>query len=78
MPPTDQPEWVLARRRLLGDRIRAARVEAKLTQEMLGELSGIDRQSINRIEQGHAAARIDSLFRIAEALDVDLADLVRT
>jgi transcriptional regulator with XRE-family HTH domain len=44
---------------------------------MLGELSDIDRQTINRIEQGHAAPRIDSLIRIAEALDVDLADLVR-
>lgn len=77
MPPTDQPEWVLARRRAIGERIRQARVRARLTQEMLGELSGIDRQTINRIEQGHAAPRVDSLIRIAEALDVDLADLVR-
>lgn len=78
MPPTDQPEWVLARRRAIGGRIRAARLHAKLTQEMLGELSGIDRQTINRIEQGHAAPRIDSLIRIADAIGVPLADLVRT
>ncbi|SCF56526.1 hypothetical protein GA0115254_100736 [Streptomyces sp. Ncost-T10-10d] len=31
----------------------------------------------NRIEQGHSAALIDSLIRIADAIGVPLADLVR-
>jgi transcriptional regulator with XRE-family HTH domain len=37
----------------------------------------MDRQAINRIEQGHQAAYIDTLIRIAHALDTPLADLVR-
>lgn len=78
MPPTEPPpEWVLARRRTLGDRIRFARQSRRLSQERLGELSGQDRQTINRIEQGHVSTRIDTLFRIARALDVPLSDLVR-
>ncbi|MEU0306875.1 MULTISPECIES: helix-turn-helix domain-containing protein [Streptomyces] len=78
MSPTEPPpEWVLARRRTLGDRIRSARGSRRLSQERLGELSGQDRQTINRIEQGHVSTRIDTLFRIARALDVPLADLVR-
>ena len=48
----------------------------KLSQERLAELAGMDRQAINRIEQGHQAALVDNLFRIAWALDVPLADLV--
>jgi len=37
----------------------------------------MDRQTINRIEQGHASPLLDNLIRIADALGVPLADLVR-
>lgn len=76
MPLTDPPAWVLTRRRAIGDRIRAARRPAKLSQEGLAEKVGVDRQTINRIEMGHHAARIDTLLLIADALDVSLSDLV--
>ena len=49
----------------------------KLSQEKLGELTGLDRKTINRIEQGAYATSIDHLLLIADALQVDLADLVR-
>ncbi|NEY32038.1 helix-turn-helix domain-containing protein [Streptomyces sp. PRKS01-65] len=77
MPSAPPPDWIIARRRLVGDRIRAARAAAGLTQEMLAELAGMDRQAINRIEQAHASPLLDNLFRIADALDVPLSDLVR-
>lgn len=71
------PDWVLERRRAVGDRIRDARLHANLTQEKLAELAGMDRQSVNRIEQGHASPLLDNLIRIADALNVPLSDLVR-
>jgi transcriptional regulator with XRE-family HTH domain len=37
----------------------------------------MDRQAVNRIEQGHASPVLDTLIRLAAALDVPLADLVR-
>ncbi|MFI5687936.1 helix-turn-helix domain-containing protein [Streptomyces sp. NPDC051636] len=77
MPFAPPPDWVIARRRAVGDRIREARLHANLTQERLAELAGMDRQAINRIEQGHSSPLLDNLIRIADALDVDLADLVR-
>lgn len=77
VPSAPPPAWVIARRRALGDRIRAERAARKLSQEKLAELAGMDRQAINRIEQGHQSALVDNLFRIAWALDVPLADLVR-
>lgn len=36
----------------------------------------MDRQAINRIEQGHASAKLDNLIRIAEALKTPLSRLV--
>jgi transcriptional regulator with XRE-family HTH domain len=77
VPSATPPDWILQRRRIVGDRIRDARLHANLTQEKLAELAGMDRQTINRIEQGHASPRLDNLFRIADALNVPLADLVR-
>ncbi|MFJ8995645.1 helix-turn-helix transcriptional regulator [Streptomyces sp. NPDC102279] len=74
-PPPD--EWVHARRQDIGERIREARRAARLSQEALAERAGIDRQAINRIELGRQAAYVDNLLRIAYALDLPLADLVR-
>lgn len=75
VPP---PDWVLTRRRAIGDNIRTARLAAGLTQEQVALRIGMDRATYNRIEMGHSAALIDSLILIADALRVPLADLVRT
>ncbi|MEU5608476.1 helix-turn-helix transcriptional regulator [Streptomyces sparsogenes] len=77
MPSAPPPDWVLARRRAVGDRIRELRTWRNLTQERLAERADMDRQAVNRIEQAHQAPGLDSLIRIAEALDVPLAELVR-
>ncbi|WP_030344716.1 helix-turn-helix domain-containing protein [Streptomyces sp. NRRL S-1022] len=77
MPSDPLPDWVLTRRRAIGDAIRAARGARKLSQEKLGELTGLDRKTINRIEQGAHSALLDHLLLIADALDTPLADLVR-
>lgn len=37
----------------------------------------MDRQAVNRIENGHASPLLDNLIRIADALNMPLADLVR-
>lgn len=71
------PAQVAALRHLIGDQIRTARRQAGLTQERLAELAGVDRQAVNRIEQGHSSPKLDNLIRLALALDMQLADLVR-
>jgi transcriptional regulator with XRE-family HTH domain len=75
--PTDPlPDWLLTRRRAIGDNIRRARTAKKLSQEQLAELAGLDRKTVNRIEQGHGTV-VDHWLLISGALDVSLADLVR-
>lgn len=71
------PARVIARRRAIGDAIRAARLHANLSQEDTALRAGIGLASYNRIEQGHASPILDNLIRIADAIGVDLADLVR-
>lgn len=77
MPTDPLPNWVITRRRAIGDQVRAARETRKLSQEKLGELVGLDRKTVNRIEQGTHGTLIDHLILIAAVLDTPLADLVR-
>ena len=77
MPTDPLPDWVLQRRRAIGDSVRAERKRQKLTQERLAERAALDRKTINRVEQATHATSIDHLLLIADALNVPLADLVR-
>ncbi|MFC9847809.1 helix-turn-helix domain-containing protein [Streptomyces sp. NPDC060223] len=77
MPSDPLPAWVLARRQAIGDNVRAARKRKKFTQEQLGERIGLDRKTVNRIEQGAYSTLLDHLLLVADALDVPLADLVK-
>ncbi|MFB7364148.1 helix-turn-helix domain-containing protein [Streptomyces hydrogenans] len=71
------PDWVLDRRRQVGDRIRAARLHANLTQEAVAHRVPMDRSTYIRIEQGQSAATLDTLLLVADVIGVPLAHLVR-
>ncbi len=55
-----------------GQRIRAERKKQGLTLMALCELSGIAYATLNKIEQGHASVRLDSLGAVARALGMKL------
>ncbi|MFE3378327.1 helix-turn-helix domain-containing protein [Streptomyces anulatus] len=71
------PERVRARRLQIADNIRAARIYTGYTQEETSIRAGISLDSYNRIEQGHASPRIDTLIKIADAIGVELEAFVR-
>lgn len=71
------PEHVIARRRRIGKRIRDARLHADLTQERLGEMTDLHRNTIVNIELGIYSPRLDSLLMIADAVRVPLHELIR-
>lgn len=77
MPTDPLPDWVISRRRAVGDHVRSVRTAKRLSQEKLGELTGLDRKTINRVEQGTYSTSLDHLLLIAHALDVPLAELVK-
>ena len=60
----------------LADNVRTARHEAGLTQDQLAEYAGLERKSINRIENSRLSPTIDTLVRIAMVLDIPVSDLI--
>ena len=77
MPREPEPDWIIQRRREIGDLVRAGREHANLTQEQLSHRTGITRLTIQRIESGATDARLGWLLRIAKDLDTPLNDLLR-
>jgi transcriptional regulator with XRE-family HTH domain len=58
-------------------RVREARMRLGLSQRELGEISGYDPAVICRIETGKVSPNLATLDRIADALDVETADLLK-
>ena len=54
----------------------ALREGASLTQLQLSELAGIDRKTINRIENGHFLPSVDTLTRLALVLNTTVGNLL--
>jgi predicted transcriptional regulator len=61
--------WFFAK---IADRVAEQRVAKGLSQRELAELVGTTQSAIARLERGGRPPRIDTLLRIAEALDCDL------
>lgn len=64
-------------KKLLGQRIKYFRKSKKLTQEQLAELVGMEPNSISIIESGRNFPTLNSLEKIAKALDIELNILFR-
>ena len=60
----------------VADRLVALRAERGYSQARLAELAGVDRKTINRIENGHFSPSLDTLTRLSVVLKCRLADLV--
>lgn len=56
--------------KLLGDNIKRNRIKKNFSQEYLGELIGMSRMQINRIENGAAYPTTKNLFKISTALEL--------
>ena len=57
----------------IAEKVSERRVEMNLSQRELAELCGTTQSAIARLERGGRPPRIDTLLRIAEALDCDLS-----
>jgi transcriptional regulator with XRE-family HTH domain len=56
----------------LGDQIKELRTAAGLSQTQLADIIGARQPIISRIEKGMHVPTLSNLFRIAEALNVEL------
>jgi DNA-binding XRE family transcriptional regulator len=61
----------------LADRLLTLRAKNDLSQAGLAELAGVDRKTINRIENGHFSPALDTLVRLSSALSVTPSSLLK-
>lgn len=61
--------------KILGQRIRNYRTASRLSQEKLAEFSGCHPSYIGQIERGEKNATVESIEKIAAALNVSLSKL---
>ena len=66
---------IMDHKKLLGQRIKYFRKSKKLTQEQLAELAEVHRTTISAIEREKFFPTIDNAARIANALNLTIAEL---
>lgn len=66
----DEDGWFFSK---VADEVAAQRKARGLSQQELAELCGTTQSAIARLESGGRPPRIDTLLRIANALDCELA-----
>lgn len=61
----------------IGSKIKAARIEKKLTQKQVAEILGVSRQTISNWENEKSYPDIISVIKMIECYDVSLDYLLR-
>lgn len=59
-----------------GEKIKTLRQKKGLTQKQLGDLCGMADSAIRRYENGRAKPKIETLQKIADALDIKISELI--
>lgn len=62
---------------ITGRIIRQLRQERGMSQEVLSGLAAVSRSHLAEIENGRDKANVDTLWRIAGAMEIRLSDLIR-
>lgn len=63
--------------KIIGQRVRNYRTEKGLSQEKLAEMSGCHPTYIGQVERGEKNATLESIEKIASAMDVPLSKLLK-
>lgn len=62
--------------KLLGNRIKSLRLQKGLSQDKLGELSGLNGKYLGEVERGNSNISVVNLSKIADVLSVPVVSLL--
>jgi DNA-binding XRE family transcriptional regulator len=65
------------RMEILGKMIRAARKEPRLSQEELGNLIGVQKAQISKLERSTNSATVDTILKVYGALNAEISFRVK-
>lgn len=57
-------------------RLKALRLERELTQDTLAKKAGLERKTVNRIENGHFSPNLSTLIRVCRVLKVKPSEVL--
>lgn len=61
----------------IGERLKDLRLDLGLTQEQLAQYAGIDRKTVNRIENEHFSPSVDTLFRLGTVFGIHPSEILK-
>ncbi|MBE3569982.1 MAG: helix-turn-helix transcriptional regulator [Bacillales bacterium] len=64
--------------KIIGERIRTFRKEKGLSQEELADIANLHATYIGQLERGEKNATLESIEKVAKALEISLEDLFRS
>jgi transcriptional regulator with XRE-family HTH domain len=67
----------LSHRRIVGEKIRTYRKKAQMSQERLAEKSDLSPKFLGELERGIVNISLDALVRIANALHIQVRDIIQ-
>jgi len=70
-PERDEYEFEL-KTELIGDMIKKVRKERQLTQEQLGELIGVKKAQISRLENNTKNITVETIIRVFNAMNAEV------
>ena len=76
-PERDQYEFELSME-LIGEKIKQLRLERNLTQTDLGELIGVKRSQISKLEKGNHSATISTIMKVFHAMKAQVKLRIET
>ena len=56
-------------------KLKQARIDLELSQQTVADFAGIDRKTVNRIENNHFSPNLDTLLRLCVALSIQPVEL---
>ena len=62
-------------RKKLADNIRLLRAKKRFSQEAIASIAGIGQNQISEIENEHSNPNLETLIRIANALNIEMSKL---
>ncbi|MCK4745622.1 MAG: helix-turn-helix transcriptional regulator [Bacteroidales bacterium] len=66
-PERDEYEFDL-KMELIGEKIKQLRIQNNLTQTQLGELIGVKRAQISKLEHGNHSATVSTIMKVFQAM----------
>lgn len=65
------------KRASVAEKLYELRQDKNLSQAQLAEIAGVDRKTINRIENGHFSPALDTIVRLCVALGVNPSEFLK-